>query len=774
MSPWWRSTRSRHRAGPHTAALALLLLATPLFAGGAGPSTRGPAASVPPASPPTVGDRQPAGQDGGVVRAGAGFFTLRPVPVLAGAPLEAGGTRRFRVAGTPAGVPGEGVVAVALNVEIAAGPKPATVTLFPAGTEPSAAAVTVAAGAGRVASAFTIQRLPPAGELDVRGAGGPVDVTVRVRGYYAAPCAGGGATWRPVQPMTLMDTTVQPRGTAVALVVGAGAVQDAGLQAATVEVEAGGALAPGRLQVHPSGIAPPDDAALAFAPGRDASVLEVTSPGGDGKVGVTNHSNSAVKVRLRLVGYYARGGTLGSAYQALDPSRLLVTTLRAGAPVALRVAGVGGQPGGGTATPELAVAASDPTLDGELTIASTPGGQPAATIGLHTGEGAAGTALPQPGPDGRVWLSVTAGSVTVLVWARGWFGAPAPLTVARDVATSMEFDRRGATEPGWTGGSVSAPVGLPRGGTAWLFGETFLGVLRPDGSQPPRAPGPPRGKGPLSALVHNSIVVQGGAKPTTHVGPVDRATGYPRALLRPAAGTGTGDRWYWPGSGLVEGGTLRVFVYEFQQRPGGYAWTGRNRLVSLRLPGMTVAGDSPLAGTDQGSNVQWGAAVLEEASHTYVYGLEELHGSGAKRAHVARFPRGAATGAWQFWDGTGWVADPAASAPLTGPGGTDPVAATPGTVARLGAGYILLTVADLGKSIDVRTSCSPVGPWGPARPLYQIPELRAPRNAGDSASLPRGYVSGDGLLVAYNLNAGTLGEAMGQMTYYRPRFIRVR
>jgi hypothetical protein len=227
----------------------------------------------------------------------------------------------------------------------------------------------------------------------------------------------------------------------------------------------------------------------------------------------------------------------------------------------------------------------------------------------------------------------------------------------------------------------------------------------------------------------------------------------------------------------VEGGELRVFVHEFRQAPtGAIGWTGRDRIVSLSLPGLRPTSDGPSPGDDPAARVQhiqWGAAVLEEASHTYVYGAEDLEG-GAKRAYVARFPRGAATGGWRFWDGGGWVADPAAAAPLGGGAGGDPVASTPGTVARLGAGYVLLSIADFGTTVDARTSCAPTGPWSPARRLYRIPELPSPTGAGDIAFLARGYPAGDGLLVAYSLSTDDLGEQMRRASYYRPRYIRVR
>jgi hypothetical protein len=740
-------------------ALAALLLAVPLFVGGAGP----------PGTTPPVNTPQVAG-DLAVLRAGARYFPARPTMLLARASLDAGERRRLRVAGTGAGVPGQGVTAVALNLEVVADTSAATVALSAAGTAPAAGEVTVAAGAGRTVSAFTVERLSQAGELDIRAAGGPVTLTVRLRGFYAAPCGGAGGTWRPVEPAVLLDRTLGPNASAAVPITIADQGGRPTLEAVTLAVEASEAQGSGRLQVSQASGSAPDDATLAFAPGREASVLEVARPGPDGRITVANLGAAPVRARLRLLGYHTSAAG-GSPYQEHPPSALLDTTVRAGSPLPLSTAGRGGLPGTrDMAAPDLAVVATGATGAATLTLGGKRDGQPAATMRLYPGEPAAARAIPRPDPDGRVWISVTSGSARVRVWAHGWFGSASALTAAADARTARIFDRRGETRAGWTGGSGSAPVRLPDGSTAWLFSEAFLGVLRRDGSLPPRTPGPPRGKGPLSTLVDNAIVVQDGEVLTTHVGPVDRATGFPAALLRPPAGEG---RRYWPSTGLVEDGILRVLVHEFQQQPaGGFAWTGSNRLISLQLPDLAVVADTPLAGRDDDIEVQWGAAILQEADHTYVYGTQDVQGVGT-RVHVARFPRGQSTGPWQFWNGTGWVADPAASAPLAGSAATDPIASIPGTVARLGAGYVMLTIAPLGTTIDARTSCAPTGPWTPARPMYTIPELHPARRQGDQAFLARGYPSGDGLLVAYSLAPNDLSELLRSASYYRPRYVRV-
>src|SRR4051812_40307123 len=53
------------------------------------------------------------------------------------------------------------------------------------------------------------------------------------------------------------------------------------------------------------------------------------------------------------------------------------------------------------------------------------------------------------------------------------------------------------TGKGWTGADSTYSVPLPGGRTAWVFSDTFLGPVNPDGSRPTTTP-----------FVNNSFVIQ--------------------------------------------------------------------------------------------------------------------------------------------------------------------------------------------------------------------------------------------------------------------------
>jgi hypothetical protein len=79
---------------------------------------------------------------------------------------------------------------------------------------------------------------------------------------------------------------------------------------------------------------------------------------------------------------------------------------------------------------------------------------------------------------------------------------------------------------GWTGGDATYSIPLPDGRTLWLFGDSFIGTVRPDRSRPG------------SSFYRNAAMVQQGNEFITL--PVSG-----NAFVRPA----DPGWWYWPGHG---------------------------------------------------------------------------------------------------------------------------------------------------------------------------------------------------------------------------------
>ncbi len=717
----------------------------------------------PPEEPPA---RAAAAAAAAPVPAGGGYFPLDPVRVAEAATLPPGGGITLPLTGV-GGVPPGGVEAVAVSLSAAptAGGRLALAggDLPPTPDDPG-----VALSAGAPASAFLVVAVPSDGRVRLANlAPGATTVSVGVGGYYAAPCGGGGAGYVPAGPdRSAPLTAALGPGQSAAFQVG-----DAGGPrrevAVALQVGAAGAAA-GSLRVGP------DEPG---APAEPAAGFRLVRLGPSGRVRVDNPSSGHATVVLHVRGWYRRGA--GSSYRTAGPEPVLDAIIPAGGTAGFGAVGLAGVPAGGVGAVALEVRAVGADA-GQVELAGV------AVVPVAAGRAASGFDLAAPGPGGRLTVrNATAGPARVTVRVRGYQGAPAPLRAAADPATLAVFDRSDAVEPGWTGGDGNAPVRLPDGRTAWLFGDSFHGTVRPDGSRPPS-----------SRLVRNAMVVQDDRRLETRVGPADPASGHPTALLAgpegsgephdgpadrrsgpaPPAGSGT---WLWPGAGLVDGGTLQVFVQEFRRPagtddPAAFEWTGRNLLASLSLPDLVPREVAPVYGGTPGpGGVGWGTAVLQEADVTYVYGAEDtgppLH---VKHVHLARFPRGGARGPWSFWDGAGWSPDPARSARLVGAaasagGGLEQLTGIPSSVVLAGASYLELSIPDGGHEVVARLACSPAGPWGPPRVLYRTQER-------DLTYLARAYPDGPGLLLAYSRAPLDQHQLWARASAYVPGFVRVR
>jgi hypothetical protein len=296
--------------------------------------------------------------------------------------------------------------------------------------------------------------------------------------------------------------------------------------------------------------------------------------------------------------------------------------------------------------------------------------------------------------------------------------------------------------PGWTGGDGAVSAPLPDGRVLWLFGDTFLGTVGADGSRPPGSP-----------MVRNTAVVQDGSELTTVAG----------GGTRPLFQTGRDDQWFWPGVPKAEGDAVRVFLARFE-RTGSGAWDYRfagTSIATLSLPGLAVRSIAP----GPAGPVAWGTGTLDDGDWTYVYGVEDRQA--VKYLHVARAPRGHLLDAWEYYTGSGWSTDPAASArvfdqaaPLT-------------SVVRVGDAYALIGQESFfGRHVYAWTAPTPVGTWAARRTIYTTPDLGADIYTYNPSAHPE--LSGDGgLLVSYNVNSFEFADVLADAAAYRPRFFRI-
>ncbi len=360
---------------------------------------------------------------------------------------------------------------------------------------------------------------------------------------------------------------------------------------------------------------------------------------------------------------------------------------------------------------------------------------------------------------------------------------PQPLELAAVAAPEWTalFDR----SSGWTGADgifsvaadgVDAPGTASGTTTTFLFSDTAIGEVRPDGSRQ------------STRLINNTLAqLSGGAPDPSRIAFFWRIEGNePRAIVEPETPEAESDEWYWNQDGVVIGGTLYSFFLRLGPGAGGFPFevVGVNLVsfpVGEGLPSDVQQRDTPLFRPDQPGrgNIQFGAGLMANTAeaqaphpdgYLYVYGVQnelskKLLVARVRPAQIADF------GAWRFWDGTSWSPSLDAAAPVTDRISNE-LSVSPLTDGR----YLLVFQLDaISPWVAVRVGESPVGPWGEAQQLYRCPEADTDPDTFCYNAKGHPHLSQPGeLLISYNVNTfDFFGDFFRDADIYRPRFIRL-
>ncbi len=381
-----------------------------------------------------------------------------------------------------------------------------------------------------------------------------------------------------------------------------------------------------------------------------------------------------------------------------------------------------------------------------------------------------GTTDEEPGMDLQTTTSVAA--------------LPGRVTVEAAPAWTALFDRN----HGWTGadGIFSVPLsGVEAPGTAggtrtvFLFNDTAIGDVRPDGS---RAPG--------ARLVNNTAALLDGGVPDPDAIAFFWRGGRedPRALVVPDTPDSEPGQWYWNADGIVIGGDL--WAYYLRVGPGG-SGAFPFELVGANLARTSLAGgrpgpveqfDTPLYRPAQNGrgDLTFGAGLLPNLAgagvpnpdgYLYVYGVrndlsKKLLVARVRPEHIADFGR------YRYWNGAAWVPDLDAAVPVTSRVSNEL------SVTLLANGqYLLVFQRDgISRFVGARVGDSPVGPWGPVIDVYSCPEVDQDPDYYCYNAKAHPHLSEPGtLLISYNVNTfDFFGDFFRDADLYRPRFIRLR
>ncbi|WP_084958806.1 DUF5005 domain-containing protein [Thermoactinospora rubra] len=308
----------------------------------------------------------------------------------------------------------------------------------------------------------------------------------------------------------------------------------------------------------------------------------------------------------------------------------------------------------------------------------------------------------------------------------------------------------------WTGADGTYSVRLPGGRELWIFSDTFLGQVNPDGSRPPVVE-----EGGTTVFLNNTFAVErDGRLRTIYGGTPDK----PQAIMPPR----DRNHWYWAGDATVAGGLLEVTYQEYERfGTGPWDWRWHRNVVARFAPGRL---DRPLSVHDlpSGHGVSWASGIHRDRTHTYVYGVED-HGS-VKYMHIARVAGRSLLGTWEYLtaDGT-WSPDEARSARVMNG------VANEYSVSRIGGSYVLVThdtTEVLSARIVAYFSCTPYGPFGNKTLLYTTPETGGNIFTYNAHAHPE--ISAPGTLtISYNVNSFVNTDHYRDVTIYRPRFLDV-
>jgi hypothetical protein len=349
-----------------------------------------------------------------------------------------------------------------------------------------------------------------------------------------------------------------------------------------------------------------------------------------------------------------------------------------------------------------------------------------------------------------------------------------------------------AQSSGWLGADGATTVDLGDGRVLWLFGDTFVGTLKPDG-----------GCAPGTKMVNNTIAVQTlprGSEPgsmTFHWGPEREGEPTSWALSPAGVGEKAKNHWMWPSGGGIRVGagedSRLVLIFAMMRRrdasdsvwnfeahgaaavtvlnPGAPAAQWRTEVTALHDDEADLDARRPVR------LIAWGPVVMadpDSAGRALIFGVD---GSKVldKRVVLARAPRETIQRfeTWEFRTPAGWSAREADAAPIAA-AATDVFSVS--RVEQDGHARFLMiqTEANLGKRIMARFADKPEGPWSEGRPVFTCPEPGQDSRSFVYAATGHPEVSGsDALLVTYCVNSTDFWHVVGHVALYRPRAIEL-
>lgn len=322
---------------------------------------------------------------------------------------------------------------------------------------------------------------------------------------------------------------------------------------------------------------------------------------------------------------------------------------------------------------------------------------------------------------------------------------------------------------GWIGadGAHSFPVTPQR--TIWLFSDTWVGKVR-------------NGKRTDATMVNNTLAVQEGQGAKSKVEFIVRmgADGKAVAFITPADGKG----FFWLQAGAMFDNRAILFLSQIEKTadPGAFGFRQIGQWIGI----VENPQDAPLSWRIQQHKLAnviftpariltWGAALLVDGEHLYIYGTDEDRKRGGPDRYliVARAPLKEASNlaAWRYFGKKGWTEDFKDVSRLSNE------MASEGSVTYIPAlkHFVLVcTQSGFSDKIRVRTAPQPWGPWSQPVTVYNCPDMTWDKRIFCYAAKAHGeQTTANELIVTYAANSFDFWHVASDARLYWPRFVRV-
>lgn len=345
---------------------------------------------------------------------------------------------------------------------------------------------------------------------------------------------------------------------------------------------------------------------------------------------------------------------------------------------------------------------------------------------------------------------------------------------------------------GWLGADGAASIDLGDRRVLWLFGDTFVGSLKPDG-----------GCAEGTKMVNNTIGLQtlpAADKPgamSFHWGP--ERDGVPTAWAASPVAQGRDSHWMWPiGGGVLvpDADTQRLVLFFMMMRrrdksdsiwnfqPHGVATVTVENPHDPPDKWRTTA--APLCdrepAMDRGEAVRtlgWGVVAMPDPDsddHILIFGADTTRVLD-KRLVLARAPRASLTkfGAWEFRTADGWSPREADAATLADRL-VDEFSVHIVNVGGRRRFMLTQMEANLGRHLQVRFADHAHGPWSACVNVHTAPEPAQDSRSFVYAGKAHPEISapppGD-LVMTYCVNHSDFWHVVRNVALYRPRIVHV-